>query len=516
MTAIPARVSLWRYSPALVLLTIVIADIRQLSDPDLWIHLLSGRELLAHGFLPPTNIYSYAAPNFRWLHHEWLSEAIMSALFDHYGPFGLKLLKFICTACTISFIVSAEGETGAPAIAQAAILLVAAVIVIPSMQFRPQIFDFLALSAIVALLSRHNWRRTARLWLAIPLVVIWCNLHGGFFIGLLAMAVYGAAIILQDIFAGRGPRRGLVILAITAAAAASTLCTFLIPPARQTWYTLAASILNPTTSATIIDWKPLLASLTTAPPGSLQQKYFALVLFFFAAAIVSVILTPKANDAPLVAVAAVLLAASFAAQRNIAIATIALVPVFANHLGRLMRPRDPIAARPPAISRAGRIAAEVLIGAVAIALAGSSGILKRGIDAPGVPASAIKFMNRHGLSGNVLADYASAGFVIWHGGPRTKVFIDSRYDLAYPPTVIADFLALDRAEPGAAHTLAIYPTDFVLTAPGRPEANLMDRQPDWRLIYSDSDARLYARANSPAAHLEGIPVKGAVLFTKFP
>ena len=163
MTAIPARVSLWRYSPALGLLAIVIADIRQLSDPDLWIHLLSGRELLAHGVLPLTNIYSYSAPNFRWLHHEWLSEVIMSALFDHYGAFGLKLLKFICTACTISFIVSAEGETGAPAIVQAAILLVAAVIMIPSMQFRPQIFDFLALSVIVALLCRHNWRGSAPL-----------------------------------------------------------------------------------------------------------------------------------------------------------------------------------------------------------------------------------------------------------------------------------------------------------------------------------------------------------------
>ena len=104
----------------------------------------------------------------------------------------------------------------------------------------------------------------------------------------------------------------------------------------------------------------------------------------------------------------------------------------------------------------------------------------------------------------------------WHGGPHTKVFIDSRYDLAYPPTVIADFLALDRGEPAAAHTLAIYPTDFVLTAPDRPEANAMDAQPDWRLIYSDSDARLYAVAKSPAARLDGVPVRGMVRSTCFP
>ncbi len=160
----------------------------------------------------PSNIYSYSAPTFRWLHHEWLSEVVLSSLFDRLGPFGLKLLKFICTAGTISFVVLAESETDAPAAVQATILVVAAVILLPSMQFRPQLFDFLALSAIVAMLCRHNWRGSAPLWIAIPLVAIWSNLHGGFFIGLIAMGVYGATTLLQDIYMGRGLRRGLVIL----------------------------------------------------------------------------------------------------------------------------------------------------------------------------------------------------------------------------------------------------------------------------------------------------------------
>ena len=519
MTAGPARVSLWRYSPAIILFAIVIADMRQLSDPDLWVHILSGRELLAHGSLPSINPYSYSAPSFRWLHHEWLSEVIMSSLFDRYGPFGLKLLKFICTAGTISFMVLAESETGAPVGVQATILVIAALILVPSMQFRPQIFDFLALSAIVALLSRHNWRGSSPLWIAIPIVAIWSNLHGGFFIGLIAMGVYGAATILQDIHVGRGPRRGLVILAITAAAAASTLCTFLIPPARETWYTLIYSIRNPTTSGTIIDWKPLIASLTTAPGGSLEKKYFVLVLSFFGAAVIAVILRPKGKDAPLVAVAAVLLATAFAAQRNVAIATIAIVPVFANHLALLLRPHEiagASGARAPAMPRASRFVIEFLIVIVAVAFARSSGVLKRGISAPGVPADALNFMNSHQLAGNVLADYGWGGFVIWHGGPGTKVFIDSRYDLAYPPVVIADFLALARSEAGAAHDLDGYPTAFVLTKPDEPETKMMDSQRAWRLIYSDADARLYARANSPAVRVDGVPFTGAAWPAFFP
>jgi hypothetical protein len=301
----PARVSLWRYSPALVLFAIVLADIRQLSDPDLWGHVLWGRELLAHGSLPPNNIYSYSAPNFRWLHHEWLSEVLMSALFDRYGPLGLKLLKFVCAAGTISFIVLAESETTAPATVQALVTLLAALILVPAFQFRPQMFDLLLLSAIIAMLARHNWRGSAPLWIAIPILAIWSNLHGGFFVGLVAMGTYSAAIFLSDIVIGRGPRRELVIAAITAAAAASTLCTFLIPSARDSWHTLIFSLMNQTTHTDIVDWKPLIASLRTAPAGSLEQKYFVLVLLFFAAAALSVILTPKSADTPMVAVAGV-------------------------------------------------------------------------------------------------------------------------------------------------------------------------------------------------------------------
>src|SRR6266404_4380514 len=168
-----ARVSLLRYSSALVLFAIVIADARQHSDPDLWGHVLFGRQLLAHGSLPRDNPYSYSAPGFPWLHHEWLSEVLMGALFDKFGTAGLKILKFLCTAGTICFIAFAEFETSASALAQLSILLVAALLLMPAMQFRPQLFDFLFLSATIFLLVRHHRRGKGVLWVAIPMVAIW-------------------------------------------------------------------------------------------------------------------------------------------------------------------------------------------------------------------------------------------------------------------------------------------------------------------------------------------------------
>jgi len=520
VAAAPARVSLLRYSPAFVLFAIAIADVLQHSGADLWGHVLWGRELLAHGSLPRGNPYSYSAPGFLWLRHEWLSQVIMAAMFDKFGPLGLKLLKFTCTAGTICFIVLAESETGAPAFVQAAILLVVALILAPVMQFRPQLFDFIALAAIIALLARHNWRGSAPLWIAIPIVAVWSNLHGGLFIGLVAMGVYAATTVVSDILVGRGPRRGFGIIAITAAAAASTLCTFLIPPARDTWYTLIRSILNPMTRSTVSDWQPLIAALTSGDSGGVAKKYFVVVFFFFAAAVVSVVLKPKGADAPLVAVGAVMLAAAFAAVRNIPIAAIAIAPVFANHLGLLARPRQLTAAAPAAsaraMPRAGRLAMEILIAVVAIGFARHSGILSPGIDTTDNPADAVNFMNSHRLTGNVLADYAWGQFVIWHGAAGTKVFIDSRYDLAYPPAVVRDYLELVNNMAGGSHTLAAYPHDFVLVKRDAAAVKLMDSRRDWRLIYSDDTARLYARANSAAARLEGVPFAGTARPAMFP
>src|SRR5260370_13430930 len=276
---------------------------------------------------------------------------------------------------------------------QAPILLFAALLLAPAMQFRRQIFYFISLSALIAFLARYPWRGSAPLWIAILLVAIWSNLHGGFFIGTVVLGCYGASMLLADVLARRSPPRSLNIIAITAAAAASTLCTFLIPPAHDTWYTLVRSLLNPTTPSNILDWKPLLASLTPAPAGSIDQKYFAVALFFFAAAVISVILTPKADDAPMLAVAAVMLTAAFAAQRNIPIATIAIAPSFANHLGLLLRPRavtTPASTR--SIPRAGRLITEILIAIVAIAFTRFNGIVTPGIDASGVPADSVNFI----------------------------------------------------------------------------------------------------------------------------
>ena len=88
---------------------------------------------------------------------------------------------------------------------QMVVLTTGAAAIAPMLQFRPQLFDFVALSALLLLLARDSYRGAARLWPAFPIFVLWANLHGGFFVGLAALAVYTGVAAIEDLAVGEGP-----------------------------------------------------------------------------------------------------------------------------------------------------------------------------------------------------------------------------------------------------------------------------------------------------------------------
>src|ERR1700690_3571386 len=109
-----SRPSLLRYSSALVLVVIALADIQRWADPDLWGHVAFGRAMLATHHLTLRDPYSYSAPGHLWLNHEWLSELLMASIYNLGGVIGLKLMKFACTAAVFVALSFALAETGSP------------------------------------------------------------------------------------------------------------------------------------------------------------------------------------------------------------------------------------------------------------------------------------------------------------------------------------------------------------------------------------------------------------------
>src|ERR1700694_3534437 len=89
-------------------------------------------------------------------------------------------MKFGCTAVTVLMMALAAAETRASVRIQLVVLTVAGVALIPMMQFRPQLFTFMLLSALMVLLARDSFRPPgASLWLAVPIFALWANTPGG-------------------------------------------------------------------------------------------------------------------------------------------------------------------------------------------------------------------------------------------------------------------------------------------------------------------------------------------------
>ncbi len=505
-------VSLLRYSPAFLAFIVVVADAGRWADPDLWGHLVFGRLILTHGHLPARDIYSYGAAGLPWHDHEWLAEVVLALLWSSFGVLGLKLMKLACTAATITLLAMGAAESGAPIRLQLLTLATGALALAPMMQFRPQLFDFVALSALLLLLARDSYRRAGRLWLAIPIFALWANLHGGFFVGLAVLAVYTALAAAEDLAVGNGLKRAMLLSGVTAGC---VLATLLNPDGIGNWFTVLHTLRNPITRAVVSEWQPLLFKIAEEWHKSPRTAVnFALVIVPFAALALCFAIKPRGGDLALVVIAAMMGAAAYLAVRNMALAVIATITPLCRH-ATLALEATRFGHPPPSAPR--RRAHEVLVGAIALVMALSTGLFSRTLpDGYPQPQGAVRFMQAHGLHGNVLGDFGWGEYLIFHLAPQSKVFVDSRYDMVYPQKVIADYLDFFLVRQRAAAVLEAYPHDFVLLRTASPGYRFMMAQPGWRMVYRDETAALFARAGSPAAQLKGIPVAGQAGPDRFP
>jgi hypothetical protein len=510
----PASMSLFRYSPGLILISIAIADSIRLPDPDLWGNVRFGQEFLSQYSLVLHDTYTYTEAGHPWTGHEWLAEVLLAAAFNHAGVFGLILLKLACSAVVILALAAAIAETGSSTLVQFAVLIGAAVVIKPQLQFRPQSFEFAVLAILMYLLTRDAYRRAGPLWLAIPILALWANLHGGFFIGIAALGTYTAVSGLQDIMAARGYGRAIRLAAITGAATVATLAT---PYGFATWTTVAHALRNPYTRIVIVEWQPLAsAALDHWQQHRLLISNYDIGIAMIAATGVSWALTIEATDLPLFAIAAVMVIAAFISNRNLPIAMIALAAPLARHFPLAWQKIAYNKASIAPTRRSGLINQAVLI-FLAIVIFVQGGFFSRSLEAADpYPASACEFMREHQLQGKIVSTFQWGMYLIWNMPSGSRLFIDGRYDTLFPLDIIYKFALFNFNLPGGDAVLSEFPDDFVLIKPDSRSRKLMDARTDWKLIYTDASSRLYARQDSAAARIPGVPVAGVAQPGRFP
>src|SRR5579864_4241628 len=121
-----AEYSILQSSPAFVMLAVAIACGNNIADPDLWMHILGGKQIMRIGHVALRDFYSYSAAGLRWRDHEWLAQVILALSYNALGVFGLRIVKFVCAAITMSALALGLSWTGALPRVQRLVLLAAA------------------------------------------------------------------------------------------------------------------------------------------------------------------------------------------------------------------------------------------------------------------------------------------------------------------------------------------------------------------------------------------------------
>jgi len=176
-----------------------------------------GRTIVAARALPDRVDFA-AVSSLGWHDAPALGQVIFHGLVAAFGDRGLILAQLgavtVCLAALAHDFRRANAHDGA-----AAAVVVALVVGAPAAFFvvRAELFSLALFPVLLLLLRSEAQVRSDRIWLAVPLLALWANLHGGVLVGFGALAAY---LLLQR--ARRAPVESFALLAAGSAALLAT------------------------------------------------------------------------------------------------------------------------------------------------------------------------------------------------------------------------------------------------------------------------------------------------------
>lgn len=358
-------------------------------DPDFGWHLSSGQHILANG-LPQTDIYTYTASDFPWVHHEWLADVINAAV---YSLGGITLLAtFFAGLWTLAIwlMVGKQNWKGALSV------LVAVMAMAQFITIRDTAWTVLLLAITHRLYDRD---RTY-----VPLLFIaWANLHGGFVVGF-------AYILWRTLYERRW--RDVWLLA------GAVLATFVNPYGLGLYREILATLLDPTLHNKINEWQRMGIDIT-----------MIILPLIWLVPIVSELYKKRWRG--IVRFDVFLLLASCLSLRHFLLFGLFSLPRITAFYSQVSlpckRPDNNNVFAPKRILSIFSIQLAGLIGLVFFMYACITALQEplRFMPEKNLPVSAISSLRQRPCGGNLFNHYDIGGYLIWKY-PEQKIYIDGR------------------------------------------------------------------------------------------
>jgi hypothetical protein len=182
-----------------------------LGDCDTGWHIRTGEWILANGRVPTTDLFSFSKAGQPWYAWEWLSDVIWAWMHAHGGLATVLLFSVILLSVTFSLLFRLACRHANPVLAAGFTMVAAAASSIHWLA-RPHLFSLLFVvlfcSALARMAEGKNSFWGVPYYALLPAAtVLWTNLHGGFFVGVILIGTYGAGELIRWALSGEGSEK---------------------------------------------------------------------------------------------------------------------------------------------------------------------------------------------------------------------------------------------------------------------------------------------------------------------
>jgi len=184
---------------------------------DSWMSLVAGREIVRDG-LPHRETLTVIPAGREWIDQQWLAQLALYGVHWAAGIAGVAILDVLLVGAAVGSAMAAARSLGATARSTFLVALVCLFIAPWSWQIRAQAFALPLFVWCLWLAAAHVRRPGRRVFVALPLLVLWANIHGSVVLGA-ALVVLAAGVVAVARRSDRRSRWEAAALAIGATAA---------------------------------------------------------------------------------------------------------------------------------------------------------------------------------------------------------------------------------------------------------------------------------------------------------
>jgi hypothetical protein len=477
--------------------------VKLLGDAGIGWHIRTGQEILSTHAIPHADSFSSSMSGKPWFAWEWLYDILVALFARVAGLNAVAWFTSVVIAAVFAWMFRLLVRREMNFIF--ALLLVLFTLSASTIHFlaRPHVVSWLFTLAFFWVLDsteRNYFKgvgRHRKLWALPLLMIVWVNVHGGFVIGFVLLAVFWfGSIWTWYRTKGTGINQMLHRIAaakrvgdLTRVGLASLLASFLNPYG----WNLHAHIFSYLTNRFLMGH---IEEFQSPNFHGVAQKCFLILLLMSLGVLVTRGRRLRTSEGLLVLFVTY---AGLFASRNIPISSILLVMIVGPWLpssGVL----DRFSLRMSAVELGLRAHVwPILVAIATLAIAANGGRLGSNVlidahfDPNRMPVAAVNYLEQHDLHSPILSPDFWGGYLIYRLYPTAQVVVDDRHDL-YGADFLQSYLKLIHVERGWDEFLRQQNPACIVLPRNGSLASILSTTPEWKTVYSDNLAMVFVRA----------------------